>query len=200
MLSFKSEDTTEKKNIIGYNQRPTDWNTVYTDLKLIDKQMQLINQQNPVTTFDLKLCAIAQEIRLINWDELGHHVIRLGGFHIMELYWKIIGKKYSSSKLEDILVEAAVFGPNAASAIMAGKHYKRCGLAHSLMYDVMTRFHLKAFLAWLIAGGKLPNATLNDLEARAVELQTENGELLSEKEINEERHIAVADRFKNCKK
>ena len=40
--------------------------------------MQLINQQTPVTTFDLQLYAIAQEIRLRNWDELGHHVIRLG--------------------------------------------------------------------------------------------------------------------------
>ena len=143
--------------------------------------MQLINQQTPVTTFDLQLYAIAQEIRSRNWNELGHHVIRLGGFHIMELYWRIIGKKYSSSGLEDILVEAAVFGPNAASVIMAGKNYKRCGLAHSLMYDVMTRSHLKAFLAWLIAEGKLPHATINDLEGLAVEFQTEIGELLSEK-------------------
>ena len=45
----------------------------------------------------------------------------------------------------------------------------------------MTRFHLKPFLAWLIAEGKLPIATLNDLEGLAVELQTEIGELLSEK-------------------
>ena len=95
VLSFKSEDTTEK-TVIEYNQiiqgRPTDLNTIYTALKLIEKQMQLINQQTPVTTFDLQLYAIAKEIRLRNWDELGHHVIRLGGFHIMELYWKIISK------------------------------------------------------------------------------------------------------------
>ena len=67
---------------------------------------------------------------------------RFAAFHIMELYWKIMGKKCSSSGLEDIVVEASVFGPNTASVIMAGKNYKRCGLAHSLMYDVMTRFHL----------------------------------------------------------
>ena len=154
--------------------------------------MQLINQQTPVTKFDLKLYAIAQEIRLRNWNELGHHVIRLGGFHIMKLYWKIIGKKYSSSGLEDILVEAAVFELDASSVIMAGKNYKRCGLAHSLISDVMTRFH---FLAWLIAEGKLPNATINDLAGLAVELQTEIGELLTEKEFNQERQITVADCF-----
>ena len=32
--------------------------------------------------------------------------------------------------------------------------------------------------------------------AQKVELQTEIGELLSEKEFNQERQIAVADRFK----
>ena len=83
---------------------------------------------------------------------------------------------------------------------MAGKNYKRCGLAHSIMYDVMTIFHLKAFLAQLIAEGKLPNATLNDLEGLAVELQTEIGKLLSEKEFNQERQINVANCFKNCNK
>ena len=40
----------------------------------------------------------------------------------------------------------------------------------------MTRFHFKALLTWLIAEGKLPNATLYDLEGLAVELQTEIGE------------------------
>ena len=63
------------------------------------------------------------------------------------------------------------------------------------MYDVMTRFHLKAFLAWLIAEGKLPNATINELEGLVVELQTEIGELLSEKEFDQERQETVADRF-----
>ena len=82
---------------------------------------------------------------------------------------------------------------------MAGKNYKRCGLAHSLMYDVMTRFHLKAFLDWLITEGKLPNVTINDLEELAVELQTEIGELLSEKAFNQERQITVADRFQKKK-
>ena len=64
---------------------------------------------------------------------------------------------------------------------MAGKNYTRGGLTHSLMYDVMTRFHLKAFLSLLIAAGKLPIATINELEGLVVELQSEIGELLSEK-------------------
>ena len=42
MPNFESENTTEK-TIIGYNpivqDRKTDWNTIYTGLKLIEKQM-----------------------------------------------------------------------------------------------------------------------------------------------------------------
>ena len=63
MLSFKTEDTTEKKTVIGNKGRPTDWNTIYTGLKRIEKQMQLMNQQAPLTTIGLQLYAIAQEIR-----------------------------------------------------------------------------------------------------------------------------------------
>ena len=48
--------------------------------------MTFNNQQTPVTTLDLQLYAIAQNIRLRNWDELGPHVIRHGGFHIMKIY------------------------------------------------------------------------------------------------------------------
>ena len=36
-----------------------------------------------------------------------------------EPVWKIFSKKYAASGLEDILVEANVFGPNAASVIMS---------------------------------------------------------------------------------
>ena len=64
--------------------------------------MRIINQKVPVTTIGLQLYAIAQQIRIWNWDELGHHVIRLDGFQIMELYWEVLGKRYLSSGLHDI--------------------------------------------------------------------------------------------------
>ena len=67
---------------------------MHSGLKQFEKQMTFNYQQTPVTTLDLQLYAIAQHIRLRNWDELGHHVIRHGGFHIMKIYWKSNGKRY----------------------------------------------------------------------------------------------------------
>ena len=44
---------------------------------MVEKQMRIIIQQAPVKTLDLHLYAIAQQIRLRNWNELGQHVVRL---------------------------------------------------------------------------------------------------------------------------
>lgn len=190
ILSYKFDDRSAK-TVIGYNPIiqgiPTDWNTIYTGLKMVEKQMSLIGQQTPVTTLDLQLYAIAQEIRLRNWNELGHHVIRLGGFHIMELYWKILGKRYSASGLDDILVEAGVFGPNAMSVIMAGKNYKRCGLAHSLMFESLTRLHIKAFLIWLIEEERLPRIVADEMEEVMAELQSDMGEIVADRVIDQRK-------------
>ena len=138
---------------IGYNPviqgLPTDMNTIYTGIKIVEKQTRMLGQNTPVITFDLQLYIIAQEVRLKNWSELSHVVLRMGGFHILELYWKIMGKRYSFSGFEDILTEAEVFGPNAMTHIMQGGNYKRCTLAHKLMYEVMCRMQFRAFLSWL---------------------------------------------------
>ena len=134
---------------IGYNPvvpgLPTNADTLYTGLKMIEQQMKTLGQDTPVVTLDLQLYIIAQEIRYKNWDELKHFVLRLGGFHIMELYWKILGKRFTESGLDDLLVEAGIFGPNAASMIMQGKHYKRCTLAHKLMFEAMGMLKWQAF-------------------------------------------------------
>ena len=72
--------------------------------------------------FDLQLYVILLDLRFKNWDELGHFVIRLGRFHMLEMFWKILG----DAGLMDLLVESKVFDPNAAKVIMTGKNYKKC--------------------------------------------------------------------------
>ena len=42
-----------------------------------------------------------------------------------EQVWKIFGKKYAASGLEDIPVEANVFGANAASVIISLRNLKQ---------------------------------------------------------------------------
>ena len=95
ILQYKF-DQHPPKTSIGYNPIirgiPTEKNTIYTGLKLIERQMGTVGEFPPITTLDLQLYIIAQEIRFANWDELGHHILRLGGFHVHEQVWKIFGK------------------------------------------------------------------------------------------------------------
>ena len=44
--------------------------------------MRTVREFPPITILDLQLYIIAQKIRFANWEELGHHVLRLGGFHV----------------------------------------------------------------------------------------------------------------------
>ena len=85
VISYKFEEPSPM-TATGYNLVvrgiPTDANTIYTGLKVTEGQMKQLGQDIPVITFDLQLHVIAQNLRFENWDELGHFVIRLGGFHI----------------------------------------------------------------------------------------------------------------------
>ena len=155
--------------------------------------MKAIGQLIPVTTLDLQLYIIAQEIRLRNWNELSHHVIRLGGFHIMELYWKILGKRYLSSGFDDILVEAGIFGPNAMTHIMAGGHYKRCSLAHMLMHEAMTRLHIQAFLLWLTDRQSISASDAQDLEHISMKVQDNMHSILASVEWDPDLHRKLTE-------
>ena len=185
------------ETVIGYNPvvrgTPADLDTIYTGLKIIEKQMRAMGQDYPVTTLDLQLYIVAQNIRFRNMDELGHHVIRLGGFHILELYWKILGKRYSDCGLADILVESQVFGPNATKVIMQGGNYKRCSLAHKLMQETLCRLRIMAFLRWLMECELISREDSEKLEELCQRTQDRISNLLEPVTIKEDIHGQVLE-------
>ena len=190
-----------KMTSLGYNPviqgLPTDMNTIYTGIKIVEKQTRMLGQNTPVITFDLQLYIIAQEVRLRNWDELSHIVLRMGGFHILELYWKILGKRYSFSGFEDILTEAEVFGPNAMRHIMQGGNYKRCTLAHKLMFEVMCRFQFQAFLTWLQDKDESSTEFIAKLEETSEDLQKLLRISMQEKDMSEENCASIEKGLKD---
>ena len=88
---------------------------------MTEGQMKQLSQDIPVITFDLQLYVIAQILQFKNWDKLGHFVILFCGFHVLEMFCKILGKRNGDAGLMDLLIESKVFGPNAAKVIMTGK-------------------------------------------------------------------------------
>ena len=159
----------------GYNPiiygLPSDKNTIYTAMKMIEGQMKMIEIEKPIIIVDLQLYIDGQEIRFELLEEFKDHIIQLWGFHVLEQAWTLFGKKYLGSGLEDIIVESDIFGPNAASQIMKGKNFKRCSLAHMLTYEIMCMFESTAFLKRMMDKKQLSELVAEELKVSCKNIQ-----------------------------
>ncbi len=124
---------------IGYcpmmKASPTDFNTVYTVMKNVQKMMSSLHQKECIITFDLAIYVKAKEMQYRKAREFADMVIRMGGFHIALNFLSVIGKIYRDSGLEDLLIESDVYGSGAASALLNGKSYNRGVRAHKLTLE-----------------------------------------------------------------
>ena len=126
----------------------TEFSTIYTVLKHAQAISSTVDQEDTVITFDLAMYVKATQLQWRFPNEFSDPVIRLGGFHIALNYLALLGKKYASSGLDDLLVELGVYAAGTASALMKGKFYNRGIWAHNIAMEAL--FHLKwcAFLLW----------------------------------------------------
>ena len=116
------------------------------------RALQISHAKNPgqstVLTFDEQLYCKAKELQWKNPEICKQLVLRLGGFHILLNYLKVIGKHFKDSGLEHVWVESSVYGENTANNIMGGKSYNRTVRAHKLTYDALWRILWPEFLKW----------------------------------------------------
>ena len=107
--------------------------------------MESLQQRETVITFDLAIYIKAKEIQMRHPEEFADTVIRLGGFHIILNYLALLGKKYDGSGLEDLLIEAGLYGSGTVSALMKGKSYNRGVRAHKLTMEALFRLQWRFF-------------------------------------------------------
>ena len=141
--------------VIGYcpmiNGSSTELSTIYTVIKKAQNICASLGQRDTVVTFDL---AIYCKAKLITWkypEEFTNTVIRLGGFHVALNFLSVLGKRYQSSGIEDILIESAAYGSGTVASLMKGKSYNRGMRAHKLMMEALLRLMWQAFIKWLNA-------------------------------------------------
>ena len=75
---------------------PTDFSTVFTTLKNLQKMMTSFGQQTTVVTFDEAIYSKAKEIQWRSPDEFKDVVIRLGGMHMAQCFLVTIGKCFEA--------------------------------------------------------------------------------------------------------
>ena len=71
-------------------------------------------QMSTVLTLDEQLYSKAKELQWNDMDTCKSLVLRLGSFHIILNYMKVIGKHFKDSGLEDVWIESSTFGENTA--------------------------------------------------------------------------------------
>ena len=71
-------------------------------------------------------------------------VIRMDGFHIAMNYIVVLGKKYQSSGIDDLLIESGMYGSLTTSIMLKGKSYNRGVRAYNIILEAGFRLQWRA--------------------------------------------------------
>ncbi len=118
------------------NEAPSDLATVYTVLSnaidVVDTadyqpSSPEVTQPSVLVTVDQAVYAKAIEVcnnpRLK--ESLNRVVLRMGAFHAGLKLIDVIGRRYASAGLRDVLVEAEILAEGSVDQVLTGRHYNR---------------------------------------------------------------------------
>ena len=126
-----------------------------TVMKNVQSMMTLLGQNDSVITFDVGIYNYVK-VKEIQWrlrQEFESMVTRMGGFHVVMNYLAVLGKKYQSSGIENLLIESGMYGSSTTSIRLKGKSYNRVVGTHKIVMEAMLRLQLHAFVQWLSQHG-----------------------------------------------
>ncbi len=127
----------------------TEYDTIWTVIQRCQRVSEHLGQENTVITVDEGLYCKARELVWCHSDQCKGLVLRLGGFHIMMNFLKVIGKHFEESGLSDVLVESGVYGASVVSTILNGKGWNRAIRCHKLAYEALWRVLWHLFVQWM---------------------------------------------------
>ena len=101
----------------------TKFSTIYTVLKHAQMLTSSLGQEDTVITFNLHIYIKAKQIQWRFPDKFANVVIRMGGFHIALKFLSLLGKKYLTSGLDNLLIESGVYAAGTMAVLLKGKSY-----------------------------------------------------------------------------
>jgi len=117
----------------------------------------LCRYQNVISTARKSWVSLQVPESFVFLVEFPDTLIRLGGFHITLNFLAVLGKRYQSSGIEDVLVESGAYGPGTVTSLIKGKSYNRGVRAHKLSMEALFRLIWQAFIRWLNADSQHPH-------------------------------------------
>lgn len=127
----------------------TDINTINTILVRSIAIADQLNLKKIVLVFDQAIYAKIQELRWKHHIYAERTIVRMGEFHTIMSYLSILGKRFNSGGLGDIMVESGVVAAGSLPSVLSGKHYNRAARAHKLVYEALSRLRIRQFLGEL---------------------------------------------------
>ena len=85
--------------------------------------------------------------------------LRMGGFHAICIFTAVIGKRFASAGLRDIIIEANLVGSGAVEQVLKGKSYNRTVKILKIVYEALQRLKLDEFKNWLYENSDIANLT-----------------------------------------
>lgn len=111
------------------------------------KILKEINQPYMQVTYDLAIAKIAFQIKATETSpKFSKLFIHLGSFHIMQSYFKVIGKFIDGCGLSTIMVESELLASGSVASFLDGKHFNRSKRLHPMMALGLQILHFRSFL------------------------------------------------------
>lgn len=128
------------------NASPTNKAVVLETMKQSKAVANECGEDYMEVTYDLAIAKIALQIQSTDKGEFDNLFIHLGSFHIMQAYFKAIGKFIDNCGLSTIMVNAEMLANGSVSSFIAGKHYNRCKRLHPMIALAIKILHFENFV------------------------------------------------------
>ena len=138
------------------NQSPTKMDTVHEVLKQVKRKSELLNVQSADLVLDHAIFTKAFDILNdpANADLKSVINIRMGGFHACCIFLAVIGKRFASGGLKDIVIESGLVGSGTIESVLKGKQYNYGIRMIKIVAESLFRLKIDAFIEWLIERGE----------------------------------------------
>ncbi|XP_043480323.1 uncharacterized protein LOC122510010 [Leptopilina heterotoma] len=124
---------------------PTSKDVVYTAMTNFVKMYLSLEKSAAVLSCDMAIYLIAKDIQLRS-NEFQGLTLRIGTFHLQKNFLRCLGQFIEGSGLDNILIEANIYGTNTLSTILSGTQYNRGIRAHKLIYESLRSFQFFEFI------------------------------------------------------
>lgn len=135
----------------------TEYATAYTSLCNFKDLLSQLNQEFLIVTCDEGVYKIAKHIQFLNGKEFDKIILCLGSFHLTKVMQACIGKYLQYSGINNIFIEAGLFGLCVVDQILSGNHYTRCMKTFTYLLETLRSLQIKEFFS-CARGEKYENA------------------------------------------